>query len=109
MSQRWEELQRLNAEQGYDLSDFAGIAELADDIFHVSRSVICNWNSRFGGITFPPPVLKFRATPVYSVQEYLIAWQDWETTKGEKVGKITRKEEKIIQAAEKRLEESCVE
>lgn len=82
---QWEQLRRLNAGK-YAADDLAGGAELADDIFHVKRTVVASWNSRGENDVFPPPVVKLRSGPVYSISEYVVAWNEWDVRNGNKSG-----------------------
>lgn len=74
---RWEQLRRLNAVTGYQPDDLAGIKELAEDVLHVSRTVITGWNSSKASSVFPPPIRILKGTPVFSISEYILAWYDW--------------------------------
>lgn len=86
--ERWETLRRLNMSTGYQPDDLAGVAELAEDIFHVARTVVSSWNARRDKISFPPPVRNLRSGPVYSISEYVVAYADWHPVRGNKSGAI---------------------
>lgn len=86
--ERWERLQRLNVAKGYQARDLAGVAELADDVFHVPRTVVTSWNARRHKISFPMPVIALRSGPVFSISEYVVAWNDWQPKRGNKSGSL---------------------
>lgn len=48
-----------------DWSDLGGVAELSHDL-GVSRQTVCNWAAGRSGQGFPKPLVKLRATPVWS-------------------------------------------
>lgn len=84
----WERLRALHEANGYQPDDLAGIAELAKNVFHVAPTVITSWNARRDLIDFPPPVVKLGCGPVFSISEYVMAWNDWEPKQGVKSGTL---------------------
>lgn len=102
----WMRLRRLNEANGYVPDDLAGVAELAEYVFHVAPTVITSWNARRDFINFPPPVVILKCGPVFSVSEYVMAWNDWTPKRGTKSGTLLIDYARVLADNLARLEES---
>lgn len=60
-------------ERLWDLNDLGGAAEVAD-LFGVSPQLVNYWKSERERNGFPEPLVRLRATPVYSLSE-ILAWR----------------------------------
>ncbi len=69
----------------YDPKDLVGIAEVAE-MAKISRQAVLNWTAR--NIDFPLPVLRLRATPVFS-RKAVQAWL-------EKTGRVATPDRPLV-------------
>jgi predicted DNA-binding transcriptional regulator AlpA len=57
-----------------DAEDLGGLAEVAETL-GVSRQAVSNWAAGRARPSFPAPIKRLKATPVWSLQE-VVAWYE---------------------------------
>jgi hypothetical protein len=62
----------------WDLNDLAGAKEIGDG-YGLSRSLVCNWATRYAD--FPAPILVLATGAIYSRRQ-VAEWLSWHPTLG---------------------------